>query len=131
MGLIQGDQKRIMRAVNQTRGTVLCACLEGAGGLKGKSRGLLGRERLEPGAGMLFEAGLLEPFMCMHMMFMRFPIDVVFLNRDDVVIRVNHNLRPWHFSSIVWRARRAMEIEAGAASASSTQAGDKIVLEWS
>jgi uncharacterized membrane protein (UPF0127 family) len=56
---------------------------------------------------------------------------VVFLNRDDVVIRVNHNLRPWHFSSIVWRARRAMEIEAGAASASSTQAGDKIVLEWS
>src|SRR5690349_18980485 len=100
MGGNQDHSKRILRAVNQTRGTVICAHLERAGGMTGKSRGLLGRERLEPGSGMLFEAGWLEPFMCMHMMFMRFPIDVVFLNRDDVVIRINHILKPWRFSSI-------------------------------
>ena len=131
MGRIQEDSRAILRAINKSRGTVLCARLEQAGGVTGKSRGLLGRERLEPGTGMLFEAGWLEPFMCMHMMFMRFPIDIVFLDRENVVIRVNHHLKPWRFSSIVWRARRAMEIEAGAVSASSTQIGDEIAFDVS
>ncbi len=119
----------ILCAINVTRGTVLCGNLEAAGGMAGKSRGLLGRERLDEDAGMLFEAGRLEPFMCMHMMFMRFAIDVVFLSRDGVVIRINHNLRPWRISSVVWGARRALELCAGAAVRSATQVGDRIVLE--
>ncbi len=119
----------ILRAINATRGTVLCGNLEGAGGMAGKSRGLLGRDRLDENTGMMFEAGRLEPFMCMHMMFMRFAIDVVFLNRDGVVIRINHNLRPWRISSVVWGARRALELCAGAVVQSATQVGDRIVLE--
>jgi uncharacterized protein len=118
-----------LRAVNQTRTTVLCEHLEEAGGLKGKSRGLLGRDGLDAEAGMLFEAGRLEPFMCMHMLFMRFAIDIVFLNRDGTVIRINRNVRPWHISSIVWGARRALELPAGAAAHSQTQVGDRIVFE--
>ena len=119
----------ILRALNATRGSVLCGNLEEAGGMAGKSRGLLGRERLDEGTGMLFEAGRLEPFMCMHMMFMRFAIDVVFLNGDGVVIRINHNLRPWRISSVVWGARRALELCPGDAIRSGTQIGDRIVLE--
>lgn len=118
-----------LRALNQTRSTVLCADLEDAGGMAGKSRGLLGRDGLGAEAGMLFEAGRLEPFMCMHMLFMRFPIDIVFLNRDGRVIRINHNLRPWRISSIVWRACKALELAAGAAARSRTEVGDQIVFE--
>ncbi len=118
-------------AVNQTRATVLCQHLEEAVGLTGKSRGLLGRDKLEAEAGMLFEAGRLEPFMCMHMLFMRFAIDVVFLSRQGKAIRINRNLRPWSISSMVWGARRALELPAGAAALSRTEVGDQIIFERS
>jgi uncharacterized membrane protein (UPF0127 family) len=118
-----------VRAINKTRGTVLCARLENAGGLAGQGRGLLGRDGLEPGTGMLFENGRFTPFMWMHMFFMRFAIDIVFIGRGNTVIKIDRQLRPWRVSSIVFGARRALELPAGAADESSTQVGDQIVFE--
>jgi uncharacterized protein len=120
---------KILRALNRTRSTVLCARLEDAGGLSGQSRGLLGRTGLEPGEGMLFVRGRIEPFMWMHMFFMRFPIDIVFLNREDTVIRISHRLKPWRMSAVVFSARRALEIGAGEAARSGTLVGDKVSFE--
>jgi uncharacterized protein len=117
-----------VRAVNQTRGTVLCARLENAGGLAGQGRGLLGRDGLEPGTGMLFENGRFTPFMWMHMFFMRFAIDIVFLGRGNRVIKINRRLKPWRVSSVVFGARCALELVAGASDESSTQVGDQIVF---
>ncbi|HVC43914.1 MAG TPA: DUF192 domain-containing protein [Candidatus Binataceae bacterium] len=117
-----------LRAINRTRGTVLCAHLEDAGGLAGHSRGLLGRDGLADGAGMLFARGRLDPFMWMHMFFMRFPIDIVFLDRHNVVVHISHRLRPWRVSAMVFRARRALELAAGATAASGTAVGDQIDL---
>ena len=118
-----------LRALNQSRGTVLCARLENAGGVAGQSKGLLGRDSLEPGAGMLFENSRFTPMMWMHMFFMRFAIDIVFLSRGDKVIRISRQLRPWRVSAMVFGARRALELEAGAAEKSSTQVGDQIRFE--
>jgi uncharacterized protein len=118
-----------VRALNQTRGTVLCARLENAGGLAGQGRGLLGRDGLEPGTGMLFENGRFTPFMWMHMFFMRFAIDIVFLGRGNTVVRINRRLKPWRVSSVVFGARKALELPAGASDESSTQMGDRIVFE--
>lgn len=118
-----------VRAMNQTRGTVLCARLQNAGGLAGQGRGLLGRDGLEPGTGMLFENGRFTPFMWMHMFFMRFAIDIVFLGRGNTVIRINRRLRPWRVSSVVFGARSALELPAGASDESSTQTGDQIAFE--
>jgi hypothetical protein len=118
-----------VRAINRTRQTVLCERLETASSFAEQSRGLLGRAGLKPGSGMLFVCGRLAPFMWMHMFFMRFPIDIVFLDRNDRVIRVNHRLKPWRVSSLVLRACKALELEAGAAARSATQPGDQIVFE--
>ena len=118
-----------MRALNQSRGTVLCARLENAGGLAGQGRGLLGRDGLEPGTGMLFENGRYTPFMWMHMFFMRFAIDIVFLDRRGKVAKVNRNLKPWRVSSMVFGARVALELPAGAAETSATEPGDQIRFE--
>jgi uncharacterized protein len=115
-----------LRAINRTRGTLICGRLETAGGIAGKGRGLLGRQRLEADQGMLFEAGRIEPFMWMHMFFMRFPIDIVFLDRNGRVLRIDHGLRPWRVSSMVFGARRALELAAGAAAAAKTEVGDQI-----
>src|SRR5580692_1541138 len=97
-------------AINRTRGTTLCQQIEDAGGLSGQARGLLGRDSLEPGHGMLFVRGRFEPFMWMHMFFMRFAIDIVFLDRNDTVIRISHALKPWRMSAIVFGARTALEL---------------------
>jgi uncharacterized protein len=118
-----------LRAVNKTRGTVLCARLENAGGLGGQSRGLLGRAGLADEEGMLFENGRLSPFMWMHMFFMRFPIDIVFLDRRDRVIRIDRALRPWRVSSLVFGAGKALELAAGAAERAATERGDEIGFE--
>jgi len=118
-----------LRALNQSRGTVLCARLENAGGVAGQSKGLLGRDGLEPGSGMLFDNSRFTPMMWMHMFFMRFTIDIVFLDRGDKVIRISRQLRPWRVSAMVFGARRALELEAGAAQKSSTQVGDQITFE--
>ncbi|MGH7907327.1 MAG: DUF192 domain-containing protein [Candidatus Binataceae bacterium] len=117
-----------VRALNLTRSTTLCEQIETARGLA-RSRGLIGRERLGQGAGMLFEAGALEPFMMMHMFFMRFPIDIVFLDGGGRVIKVSRALKPWRICTPVWRARTAIELASGAVLQSRTAIGDQIVFE--
>jgi len=120
-----------LRVINRTRATVVCERLELAATSRERSRGLLGRQRLEAGAGMLFAAGRFTTFLWMHMFFMRFPIDIVFLDRKGKVLKINHRLMPWRLSSIVFGARHALEIEVGAAKRSRTEVGDQIILEGS
>jgi hypothetical protein len=66
--------------------------------------------------------------MWMHMFFMRFPIDIVFLDRSNRVLRINRGLKPWRVSSMVFGARRALELAAGAAARSGTVEGDQLDL---
>jgi uncharacterized protein len=123
------EARKTIRALNRTRGTVLCERLEVAESMAAQSRGLLGREGLAPGAGMLFEGNRFLPLMWMHMFFMRFAIDIVFLDQSNRVLRINHGLKPWRVSSMVFGAQRALELEAGAAAQSGTQEGDQLDLD--
>ena len=89
----------------------------------GRARGLLGRDGLEPGGGMLIDrAG------SVHMFFMRFPIDVVFLDRDRKFVGVRHRLAPWRVAG-ARRAVAALELPAGAAAEVGIEEGDVLVLE--
>ena len=88
-----------------------------------RMRGLLGRVELPAGSGMLIDAS-----PSVHMFFMRFAIDVVFVDRDRKVVRVVEQLRPWR----VARARRAaaaLELSAGAAASAGVHVGDTLVFE--
>jgi uncharacterized membrane protein (UPF0127 family) len=86
-------------------------------------RGLLGRSALEPGSGMLIDSA-----PSVHMFFMRFPIDVVFLDRDWRVVGIRHDLRPWRVAG-ARRAVAALELPAGAAVATGIEEGDLLLLE--
>jgi uncharacterized protein len=116
----------MMTAINYTRDTILCARLEEASTISAQAVGLLGRDTLAPDHGLLFVRNRFDPFMWMHTLFMRFAIDIVFLDRGDNVIRIVPELQPWRFSPIVWAARKALELPAGAAARSATRAGDQI-----
>jgi len=104
-------------------GAVICERCEMPESAMGRTRGLLGRDGLEPGSGMLIDRAA-----SVHMFFMRFPIDVVFLDRDLKVVRVVERLRPWRVAG-ARRAAAALELPVGAAAAAGVRVGDELVLE--
>jgi hypothetical protein len=86
-------------------------------------KGLLGRRWLASGDGLL-----LEPCNSIHMFFMRFAIDAVYLDADDRVLRVVDDLRPWKIGPTLRRARKVLEVPAGAAVACGLQTGDQLLI---
>jgi uncharacterized membrane protein (UPF0127 family) len=86
-----------------------------------RMRGLLGRDELPRGEGIL-----LRPAGSVHTFFMRFPIDVVFLDRDGNVLKVREHMKPWRTASCR-RARMTLELAAGEASRRGITVGDRLV----
>ena len=109
--------------IRTAAGTVVCERCEVPKGSFARMRGLLGRDSLEPGSGMLIDSA-----PSVHMFFMRFPIDVVFLDRDWRVVAIRHGLRPWRVAG-ARRAVAALELPAGAAAAAGIEEGDVLTLE--
>jgi len=123
----KGSRKR-RRALRLCRvltsgGAVACERCEIADRPLARMRGLLGRDSLETGGGML-----LTPEPSVHMAFMRFAIDVVFVDRDHKVVGVRHELRPWRAAG-ARGAYATLELPAGAAAAAGIEEGDVLVLE--
>jgi hypothetical protein len=88
-----------------------------------RTKGLLGRHDLPDGEGIL-----LRPASSIHMAFMRFPIDAVFLARDLTVLKVVRGLAPWRMASR-FRAHSVLELPAGTCERRGVREGDKLTLE--
>jgi uncharacterized protein len=73
-----------------------------------RMKGLLGRKGLEVGTGLL-----LDPCNSVHMVFMRFPIDVIYLDKQGAVVKAVPNLKPYRFSAGGRRAKRTLEVPTG------------------
>ena len=120
-----------MAAHNITRASVLAAELEEAGTLWAKFMGLMGRTSLAVGTGLW-----LPDSNGIHMMFMRFPIDAVFLGRhcnDDPLVRpvvaTRPELRAWTgLVPFIRGAHGVLELPAGTIMASGTIPGDLVRL---
>ena len=118
-------------ARNVDRNTLLAERLETASSLWGKFMGLMGRPSLPAGDGLWLPAS-----NGIHMMFMRFPIDAVFVSRraDDGsrrVLSVHRGLRTWTgIVPLVRGADGVLELPVGTIDASGTTVGDRLeVLE--
>jgi uncharacterized protein len=107
------------RVTNRTRGTQLAARAGLARSFRARLLGLMGRRTLPPGAGLLFPG---TPWV--HTCFMRFPIDAVFFGRGGVVLGVTHALAPWRVSPYCRGAQGVVELPAGTARRTRTEAGD-------
>jgi uncharacterized membrane protein (UPF0127 family) len=120
-----------LQARNLSRGTELAAHLESADGLWGRFMGLMGRASLAPGAGLW-----LPGTNGIHMMFMRFPIDAVFLARPDAaqggaqaVVSVHRGLRTWiGIVPLVRGAFGVLELPVGTIERTATAVGDLVAL---
>ncbi len=112
------------RVRNQTRGTVLAKRCHVARSLRDRTVGLLGRSSLPPGEGLWIERS-----PSIHMFFMRFAIDAVFVDGSGRVVRVVEHLRPWRIVAWARGARDCLELPAGSVGPTGTVVGDQLVLE--
>jgi uncharacterized membrane protein (UPF0127 family) len=103
------------------RSAVVAARLELADTFATRFWGLMGRAAIAEGAALW-----LEPCSSIHMMFVRFPIDVVFVDRDGKVLKVASGVRPWLGMAACAGARAAIELAAGAAQKAGIVAGDRL-----
>lgn len=109
-------------SVVDARGRIVCErCLVADRPLS-RLRGLLGRAALPAGEGLL-----LRPTPSIHTWFMRFPIDVVFLDRELSVLDVRHALRPWRMAGRRG-ARAVLELAAGEAAGRGIEPGMQLRL---
>ena len=112
------------RAVHERTGQVLAEELEVPRTMFGRGLGLMFRSSLAPGRGMW-----LIPCNGIHMMFMRFPIDAVFLDSRERVKKVYRRLpRWWGIVWFVWGARSVLELPSGSTADIDLQRGDQIVI---
>ena len=109
--------------INITKNNVVVENIIIADNFWTRMRGLMGRSKLRENEGLL-----LAPCNAVHMMFMRFPIDVVFLSNDFVVVKILDNLKPWRASPIVRGAFKVIELEVGSAEKKRINIGDKLSL---
>ncbi len=113
-----------MRIKNETRGALLADRAFEARGFWPRLVGLLGRASLESG-----QALLLEPCTSVHTAFMRFPIDVVYLDREGCVIKTSPDLKPFRMSGVLRGGRSVIELPTGVIESTGTVPGDQISFE--
>jgi uncharacterized protein len=110
--------------LTKTDGTVVADPLEVAGNVIARGVGLMGRSRLAENAGLL-----IHDCSGIHMMFMRFPIDAVFVDKQGMVVKTYRRLRPWiGLVPFVWRASKVAELPAGAIDRHGINVGDRLLV---
>lgn len=108
---------------NTRNGRILARDLIIAFDSKTRKTGLLKHESLEDGSAML-----IAPTNAVHTFFMRFPIDIAFVNRDGVIVKTYAALRPWRLAAAL-RAYAVIELSAGALARSETTVGDILTID--
>ena len=86
-----------------------------------RSVGLLRTPEVKPGEGLWIERS-----PSIHMFFMPYPIDAVFVSKEGRVAKIAANLKPWRIVPWARGARDCLELRAGGAAESGTQVGDQL-----
>jgi uncharacterized membrane protein (UPF0127 family) len=107
---------------NERSGRPLATHLEGAFDSETRRRGLLGRDGLAEGSALI-----IAPCQAVHTFRMRFPIDIVFANRQGLVVRVRSTVGARRIAG-AWRAFAVIELPAGAARDADVTVGDRLVV---
>jgi uncharacterized protein len=79
---------------------------------------------LERGEGLV-----IDPCSSIHTFFMRIPIDVVYVNRDGVVVRADAEMPPWRIGPVFTGSKWVVELPGGAIARSRTTVGDRIEID--
>ena len=108
-----------MRVINLTNNAVLADKVKLADTFLSRLVGLLNRKSLENG-----EALILKPATSIHTFFMRFTIDVIFLDKNGRIIGILPSIRPFRISPIYFKSKLVIELPNDTLKMTKTQLGD-------
>lgn len=109
---------------NVTRGTTIATQVEVARSFLARGKGLMLRRTFPRGSALV-----IDPCSSIHMFFMRFPIDVLYMDRENRVVRTQQGIKPWRVGPLYTRsAKYVIELPVGTIERSKTQVGDQIAL---
>jgi uncharacterized protein len=114
-----------MQIVNETRGTTLASKARRADSFLARGRGLMLSPPLPEGGGLV-----IEPCNSIHMFFMRYPLDILFLDRQGKVVFMYRGIKPWRMGRVVKGARVAVELPEGMIDATWTEIGDLLQIAY-
>jgi len=109
-----------LRVLDATRGTQIAHSLRIAGSSGERSRGLLGRKSLEPGTGLW-----IVPCEAVHTFWMKFAIDLIYLDRELRIRKLRHSVPAWRISAC-FSAHSVLELPSGAIREAQAELGDRI-----
>jgi uncharacterized protein len=109
--------------LNQTRNTTLAAAADVADTSAKRRAGLLKKDKLDRGEGLW-----ISPCESVHTFFMKFPIDLVYLDRKKRVRKVRRAVPPWRLSACL-TAHSVLELPAGTVAETATQPGDQLLFD--
>jgi uncharacterized membrane protein (UPF0127 family) len=112
-----------LRVTNSTRAALLADRAERATRFIERLTGLLGRAQLDAGEGLQ-----IVPCNCIHTFFMRFPIDVIFLDGAQRVLKIAPRTPPWRVIGCS-QARSVLELPAGTVEKTGTRPADELDFE--
>jgi uncharacterized membrane protein (UPF0127 family) len=112
-----------MKIINKTKNTVLAEDAVAADTVFSRLKGLLGRKAFIKG-----EALIITPCNSIHTFFMRFPIDVLFVDKNNKIVKVLAQLSPFRFSKLYWKSKTVVELPSGKINSTQTQYGDSLQL---
>jgi len=114
------------QAFNQTRQIYLATDLAVAETHWSRLRGLLGASESDfrNGCGLW-----IRPCRGVHTLAMRFPIDVVYLDRVGTVVHLERDLRPWRFAPVRMQAASVLELPRNTVTSTGTTVGDRIEIK--
>lgn len=112
-----------MKVFNKTKNTTLASRAVLADTFVSRLTGLLNRDSL-----FKDEALIITHCQSIHMFFMRFAIDVIFVGRDNRVVGIVENIKPFQLSPVFFNSRYAIELKAGSILATQTSIGDYLDL---
>ena len=117
------SSKLQVRVWNRTRDTVLGAAVDVADTSAKRRTGLLKHARLNPGEGLW-----IVPCESVHTFFMKFPIDLVYVDKRRKVRKVRSRVPAWRLSACL-SAHSIVELPAGSVEQTGTQVGDELVFD--
>lgn len=112
-----------MKIINQTKNTVVAEDVIMADTPLKRIKGLLGRKEFKKG-----QAIILKPCNSIHTFFMHFPIDVLFIDKENRVIKAIPHLKPFRLTLVYFNSSFTIELPPDTISSTLTQAGDRLLL---
>ena len=110
-----------MKIFNKSKNTVIAQDASVADTFWTRMKGLLGREEV-----FADEALVITNCRSIHMFFMRFAIDAIFVDDQDRVVGLVENIKPFRLSPIFFRSRYVIELKAGTIAVTKTSLGDQL-----